>query len=353
MKNIMKIKKFMVATNSLSTGLFAWFIKCLDLILLILVISFLMNNISDIIINLIETISKFYLSVGGSDIILTMSDNINNTSTTTPASTSVTQTQIIHNDGSWANTIRTLFIYGTGAMRLQILKGGGTATSKFITVAGTVGADYVSKILNNTINDPGYVREHYKNWRLILGGDDASTAYVYTDSDKVTSKSMDEAISAVTSKSSTVSDSVSNSTGSNNTGVNKFISDDGINGIDEISNKIFSYIMDTLRPILEPVKVSYSNEILANQIYDISILLFVLSVLIMILFIAFIINMTVLIYSDRLLNYFTNRYIRWYITLNKKLIGIELIFLGSSILYFMYILSYGIHFIATHPIIIS
>jgi hypothetical protein len=59
-----------------------------------------MNNISDIIINLIETISKFYLSVGGSDIILTMSDNINNTSTTTPASTSVTQTQIIHNDGS-------------------------------------------------------------------------------------------------------------------------------------------------------------------------------------------------------------------------------------------------------------
>jgi hypothetical protein len=164
---------------------------------------------------------------------------------------------------------------------------------------------------------------------------------------------MDEAISAVTSKSSTVSDSVSNSTGSNSAGVNKFIPDDGINGIDEVANKIFSYIMDTLRPILEPVKVSYSNEILANQIYDISILLFVLSVLIMILFIAFIINMTVLIYSDRLLNYFTNRYIRWYITLNKKLIGIELIFLGSSILYFMYILSYGIHFIATHPIIIS
>jgi hypothetical protein len=44
-----------------------------------------------------------------------------------------------------------------------MLKGGGTPTSKFIAVAGTVGADYVSKILNNTINDPGYVREHYKN----------------------------------------------------------------------------------------------------------------------------------------------------------------------------------------------
>ena len=56
------------------------------------------------------------------------------------------------------------------------------------------------------------------------------------------------------------------------------------------------------------------------------------------------------VYSDKLLNLFTNKYIRWYILYNKKVIGIEIAFLSISILYFMYKLSYGLHFIATHPI---
>lgn len=64
-------------------------------------------------------------------------------------------------------------------------------------------------------------------------------------------------------------------------------------------------------------------------------------------------NIIILVYSDKLLNLFTNKYIRWYIGFNKKIIGIEIFFLGGSILYFMYMLSYGIHFIATHPIIIT
>lgn len=36
--------------------------------------------------------------------------------------------------------------------------------------------------------------------------------------------------------------------------------------------------------------------------------------------------------------------------MNKKLIGIEILFLGGTLLYFLFNLSYGIHFIATHPI---
>jgi hypothetical protein len=92
---------------------------------------------------------------------------------------------------------------------------------------------------------------------------------------------------------------------------------------------------------------------LADQIYGLSIILFVLSVLIIGLLIAFMINVIILVYSDKLKEYFTNKYIRWYIAFNKKIIGIEICFLGGSILYFMYTLSYGIHFIATHPIIIA
>lgn len=70
----------------------------------------------------------------------------------------------------------------------------------------------------------------------------------------------------------------------------------------------------------------------------------------MILLLAFIINVTILVYSDKLISFFTNKYIIWYITLNKKLIGIEIIFLSASLIYFMFTLSSGIHFIATHPI---
>ena len=79
-------------------------------------------------------------------------------------------------------------------------------------------------------------------------------------------------------------------------------------------------------------------------------MLFVLSLLITILIICFMLNVNFYIYSDTLINYFKNRYIKWYLNLNKKFIGIELIFLGSTILYSMYMLSYGIRFIAIHPI---
>nr|YP_009517255.1 hypothetical protein DXG01_000034 [Tephrocybe rancida]YP_009517280.1 hypothetical protein DXG01_000035 [Tephrocybe rancida]AYE93189.1 hypothetical protein DXG01_000034 [Tephrocybe rancida]AYE93190.1 hypothetical protein DXG01_000035 [Tephrocybe rancida] len=98
--------------------------------------------------------------------------------------------------------------------------------------------------------------------------------------------------------------------------------------------------------------MDYPIDMLANQIYVISIILFILSITIMISFglTALIMNQIIYVYSDKLLNLFKNKYIRWYIIFNKKIIGLEIIFIGVSLLYFMYYLSYGIHFIATHPI---
>jgi uncharacterized membrane protein len=74
-------------------------------------------------------------------------------------------------------------------------------------------------------------------------------------------------------------------------------------------NQILDTVVSYLKPILEPVSVNYSPEILANQIYGISILLFIMSILIMILLLAFIINITILVYSDKLMSLFTNKYI--------------------------------------------
>jgi hypothetical protein len=89
---------------------------------------------------------------------------------------------------------------------------------------------------------------------------------------------------------------------------NNFISGD--NGLEDITNKLLNNLIEYIKPILEPVQVSYSNEVLANQIYGISIMLFVLSVLIIILLIFFIINIIIFIYSDKIMNYFINKYVR-------------------------------------------
>ena len=119
--------------------------------------------------------------------------------------------------------------------------------------------------------------------------------------------------------------------------------------IDVLLNSIFNHI----KIILEPVSVNYSNEVLANQIYDLSILLFILSLIIVFLIIVLLLNIILYINMDKIIEMFNNKFIKWYLILNKKFLSIELFILGITILYFMYSLITGIQFIATHPIIIN
>jgi len=218
-----------------------------------------------------------------------------------------TNVQVIHSDASWSSGIINIFIYGIGALRISLLKGGGTPTSRAFIFAITIGVGTISQAFNNAINDPKDILSHIESWKTIW----------------------DRA-----SDSSTLN--------------NNFIPDG--NGMDDLSNKILSFIMDIFIPFLKPVKVSYSNELLATQLYGISLILFILCILLIILLIAFMVNLLIYIKSDRIINYFTNKYIKWYVNLNKKIIGFELFFIGFTILYTMYILTNGIHFLATHPI---
>lgn len=114
----------------------------------------------------------------------------------------------------------------------------------------------------------------------------------------------------------------------------------------------FNKILDFLLPILFAVTVDSSNHILASQIHGISVILFVLSLMIVILIVGLLFNVFILIYSDKFKELFVNKFIRAYINLNKKFIGIgiEIFFLERSILYFMFYLTYGLQFLATHRI---
>ena len=122
--------------------------------------------------------------------------------------------------------------------------------------------------------------------------------------------------------------------------------------LDSYSDLINSWF-NIFKSILEPVTVNYSNEILSNQLYNISIILFILSIALLILLTAFVVNIITYIYSEKLLRYFTNKYIVKYISFNRAIIKIEIIVVGLLLIYFMYQLVFGLHFLATHPIIFN
>ena len=235
---------------------------------------------------------------------------------------SVHSTSIILNDSGWISSIINLFIFGFGAFRLYLIRGG-TLISKSFIISTTIVANVTSKAFTKAIFYPGNIENHIASWKKILGQNN-STFEIDIVGDF---KTLDKLTVITTSYSS--------------------------NGSEDWSDKLLNSVIYVLKPLLEPVSVSYSNELLAKQIYGVSVFLFILSVLILILLIAFIIQILILIYSDKIMSFFSNKYIRWYIQFNKKILGIEVCFLGISLVYFMYQLSYGIHFIATHPITIT
>lgn len=301
-------------------------------------ISFFINKLFNLIIWVFET--KF-VAFNLNDVICFMNNsNTSDINTVVNTVTQSTTTQIIHNDGSWSNAIRSLFIYGTGGYQLYLTRTGSPG-SRFAIVGGSIFADSVGRFLANSINDPNYLRNYINAWRVSLDSNSEDTAIVNVSQ----GDGIDQAISQVKSTAQTQAQSTSQSLSNN------FIPN--INGLDDFTNKLTNNLMSYFTKFLEPVQVNYSNELLAEQIYGISILLFALSITIIVLIIFLLINIIVFTYSDKLINYFKNKYIKLYININKKFIGIEIFLLGTSIIYFMYNLTFGIHFIATHPIIIK
>jgi hypothetical protein len=91
-----------------------------------------------------------------------------------------------------------------------------------------------------------------------------------------------------------------------------------------IMNKLAGY----LDYILKPVIVDFSIELLSSQIYHIGIILFVLTIFLVIFFVSLLFNLTIYLFSDRILTYFQNKYIKWYISFNKKVIALEIFILS-------------------------
>lgn len=296
-------------------------INYLDFLLLTIVIFALLGDLLFLLSSIINHLIEFY-SINGLNIIHHVADtnsNVNITNNTT--------TTIIHDGGSWSNGIRSLIIYGAGGYRLILLRNVGYPGSRAFIIGSTIVGYALSRVLIHTINDPEYVRSHVTSWRVLWKNFNRGEASVNVDPETINKLKPSSVIN------------------------NKFIG--GEDSLFNLSKELLNGIFDKLKFILEPVQVPYSNEILSQQINDLSILLFILSLSIFGLIVILLLNIVLYINMDRIINFFKNKFIRGYLLLNKKFLGLEIFMLGGTILWFMYSLIKAIHFIATHPIIIN
>lgn len=256
-----------------------------------------------------------------------------------------TNVQIIHNDGSWGSGIRSLFIYGSGGARIWMnVTRGGTPAQQIFIVGSTIFAEGVSRLITNSLSEPSYIRSHIHNIRAIWHGADSANVYLNS-----------QAVQGTGVSPLPVSSLVSPSGSSGAGGIDEIAK--SIIGVDidlaKISDSILRKIVNYLSYILEPVQHSFTIDIMSNHIQNISILLFILTGIIFIFFISLLFNVTLFIFSDRLLSYFTNKYVLWYLKFNKNFIAFEIIILSCWIGYLLYVLLTGLQYIATHPVIYS
>ena len=143
MKNLFDIRYFKVNT----------IINFFDYFLLTIVIFTLLGDFISLLYSINNYLFEIF-NINGLDLIHNMVDNKSNVSTST------TSTTIIHDDGSWSNTIRSLFIYGTGSWRFYLSRAASTPSSRAFVVVTTIAADCGSKVITNVMNDPEYIKSH-------------------------------------------------------------------------------------------------------------------------------------------------------------------------------------------------
>lgn len=290
------------------------FIFFLDYILFSIVIIALMFQILDTIFYIYEKIYFNYDSL-----VLCMAEN-----ETTTHTTHTTSVKIIMDDGSWSTGVKKIFIYGTGALRVAYAR---TPYGRFGNTIATLAIDKGSDILDKATNDPTFIRRHLENWNIIWKNNDPSSGEAILD--PINDDTIKNAVKIVLESNDNFSS-------------NSFLPDNF-----NLNNNIEQLFL-FLKGVLEPANVNYSNELLAEQIQGISIVLFIMCLSVLFLFFILILNVLMLMYADKFQNYFTNKYIIWYIKMNRRIIGLEVSFLSIVIVYGLYNILKGILFIATH-----
>nr|UEV87083.1 hypothetical protein [Grifola frondosa] len=293
-----------------------------------------------IIMGLISNfLSYFSLDLELQPLYLGEGDNINNTNNNTNNETKTTR-NIVMSNGTWSSTVRSIFIYSTAAIHMHVTRAPGKGFSKISTGLGAFAIDTGGKIIENIINDPSYIRDHVKNWRLIwkkdeMGNESNDTVELDVSNDKTLIESVQNEINNG-SGSSDVASFLPSSNGNNS----------------ELSSFIDELVLPIIKA-LKPQQINYPVELLMDQHHIISICLFIMTISALFIFIVFLYNIILFIYKDKILSFFTNKYIVIYLKLQFKILNIEIIILALLIIYYFYFLIMGLHFLAVFPISVN
>jgi hypothetical protein len=284
-----------------------------------------------------------------------------------------THVQIVHDDGSWNSTIRTAAIYGSGYLRYAALSRGIipglTPYSRAFIIGSSVLTDLGTRVLINIINDPQYVHQLSKNWRLawdphnpqavIVNLDPATERIITNETNNLQQVGQPGIGNLVTNSAPGPSMANTPTLGGGSGSVG--------NGAEDLANSsfgnIFGFDLDSyvdffipkifqiINDYFAPVSVPFSNELLSSQIYFVSIALYFLVLVLLLFILGLLVNFMLYIFSEYLLKTLKNKYILAYINLNKKIIGLEIIIISVWLFYLIYMVLYGLHYIATHPVI--
>lgn len=261
----------------------------------------------------------YYILEGSSQIM------VNHMNPSVSTSTSDNNSTLVTRDGTWNQVIRSLFIYGTGIARYQLVRSGSPAQKAFC-ICSTMALDAAGNVAANLINDPNYVRANIQNWRILQRGNTTGEYEVDISADKKT-------FDAIKKEESNK---------------NSFLPEDF--DIDKIQNQIMDIIMDYIRPYIQPVTVNYSHDLLVDQVQILSLISLIIALIITGMLLFLFLNIFIYMNSDRILKLFKNKYVVLYVNLQLKFIAIEVILSTLVILYGMGILIYALHFIVTHPL---
>ena len=270
--------------------------------------------------------------------VCNMADTNNNAINTTDTRTT---RSIVMENGTWSSGIRTILIYTSGILQMEARRAKGLPTRRFGIMASCLALDTVAKVFENAINDPNYVLDHHRNWKLMWSKDkngNTSTESVTVD------------VSGDTGLASSIKEAASTSTatGSDSAGASSFLPSFDYNNLDLSS--IGESIINPIVKFLEPQVVNYPVEVLMDQHHFISICLFIFTLCLIFFFYCLIFSVVLILFKDKILGYFKNKYILMYLNLQFRFIYIEIICSALFMVLCLYYILKGLYFLSIYPI---
>lgn len=139
------------------------FLFLIDYILFSIVVFTIMCNLLNFVFNIAALrscaaaptyVTALLFAIDQNSLVLCVKDSTSHTE----------NVNIVNTDGTWSSTIKRLFIYGTGALRVAYSK---TPTGRLVNTVGTLAIAKGSEIIDKAVNDPNYIKDHVQNWRMI------------------------------------------------------------------------------------------------------------------------------------------------------------------------------------------